>query len=170
MSYRRLTHQVLTALVAGSLVPAMFAAGLVVAVPAQVQAAAKRASCRIHAVHVEKEGDGTIPADLKFIEDQLKDDQFAAYKGFRLLDTRTLKLELNKPKTASMKTAHRVKLAFLGSEQRRLKLHATLLARGSDKELVSTEYAIEDNGVLMIGGSKHGGGRLFFAIQCASRG
>lgn len=136
--------------------------------PAVARADAKNADCKVHAVHVVKEGDGTIPKTLKFIEEELRSDQFAAYKGFRLLEVKSLKLALKKPANTSMKTGHKLGLSLLGGDKR-LKLHAQLTDRKGSGSLVNLDYTIDNGGVFMIGGSKYKGGRLFFAIQCVGR-
>jgi hypothetical protein len=169
MNYRRLRTHLLASIVASVAVPVLAVGGAVLGAPTVVRAATERVDCKVHAVHLTKEGNGKIPKNLKFIEEQLKDDQFAAYKGFRLLDAKTLKLELNKPGTTKMKSGHATRLKLLGAEQKRLKLHATLTSPARTKPLISAEYVIEDKGVLMMGGFKYQGGRLLFAIQCASR-
>ena len=136
--------------------------------PAVARADIEKAECKVHAVHALKEGDGSIPKELKFIEEELRSDQFAAYKGFRLLEAKSLKLVLNKASTTSMKTGHKLGLSLLGGKDR-LKLHAKLTDRKGSGSLVDLDYTIENGGVFMIGGSTYKGGRLFFAIQCMGR-
>lgn len=138
-------------------------------VPAHALAAVEKAACKVHAVHGVREGDGSIPAELAFLEDQLRDDQFAAFKSFKLLEAKTLKLELKKPASAALKSGHEIRLELLGSADKRLKLHAMLSDRRGSKPLVSTDYVIESNGVLIVGGPAYQNGKLFFAIQCAAR-
>jgi len=169
MNYRRLRTQLLASIIASVAAPVLAIGGVVLGVPVAVNAATERVDCKVHAVHLMKEGDGKVPANLKFIEAELLDDQFAAYKGFRLLDAKTLKLELNKPESTKLKSGHATRLKLLGVEEKRLKLHATLTSPAQSKPLISAEYVIKDKGVLMMGGPKYQGGRLLFAIQCASR-
>ena len=146
---------------AGAAVPALYAA------PAQAAAVAK-ARCQVHAIHLTKEGSGEIPSNLKFLEAELRDDQFAAYKGFRLLQSRKLDLAQDKKAQATFKSGHHLGLTLLGAKDRRLRLRAGLTNRSGDKTLVDTTYAIEDGGVFMLGGASFQGGRLLFAIRCRS--
>lgn len=132
--------------------------------------AADSVACNVHAIHLTKEGDGKVPKELAFLEAELRDDQFAAYKGFRLLDRKQLQLTKETPGKASFKSGHRVELKLLDAQDKRLRLHATLIGRGGDKPLVSTAYGIDNGGVFMMGGSSYEGGKLLFAIRCASKG
>lgn len=166
-------NQVFGSKVLASLLSVVVAPALalgVVATPAMASAAVEEANCQVHSIHLTKEGDGTVPRELKFIEGQLKDDQFAAYKGFRLLEKKTLRLDGDKPGKAGFSSGHRLELKLLSADAKRLKLHATLSDRGGKKPLVSTAYGIENGGVIMMGGSKYEDGRLLFAIRCAGQG
>jgi hypothetical protein len=132
--------------------------------PEDARADVSGANCQIYTVLAMKTGDGSIPPDLEFIGDQLRDDGFAAFKGFRLLESRALELKLGATGVADMSSGHRLQLTLLGAEQTRLKLRATLQA--GDKKLVDTDYKIEDAGILLLGGVRHPDGKIFFAIQC----
>lgn len=148
------------------LVPAL-AIGSVAMASADVYAAEiKAAACKVTAFLATKEGDGAIPADLQFLEEQLRDESFAAFKGFRLLEGKTLKLGVDKPSTADLQSGFKLKLNLLGEEDKKLKLHANLMAAGRDKPLVDTAYKIDDNGLLLVGGVRHLDGKVFFAIHC----
>lgn len=146
----------------------LVAAPLLTLVPTAAHASAvERADCKVHAIHASKsEGAARVPKDLAFLKDQLGDDQFAAYRSFRLLESHAAPLKLKTPKEIGLKTGHRVGLELLGGTSKRLKLHATLRARSSDKTLVDTDYGIESGGVLLLGGPKFKDGVLLFAIAC----
>ncbi|HFE47190.1 MAG TPA: hypothetical protein ENJ18_17165 [Nannocystis exedens] len=132
--------------------------------PMEARAEAASATCEIYTVLATKTGEGTIPEDLGFLASQLRDDQFAAFKSFRLLESKTLKLKLGATGAATMASGHQLKLRLLDAEASKLKLHALL---ASDKRvLVDTDYRIESNGILLIGGVRHAGGKVFFAIRC----
>ena len=139
------------------------AAALVLS-PAEARAEVTSAACQIYAVLATKSGDGTIPSELSFLAEQLRDDQFAAFKGFRLLESKALQLRVGAPASAAMSSGHQIQLALLGAELSKLKLHATLLS--GEKTLIDTEYKIESSGILLIGGVRHPEGKIFFAIQC----
>ena len=145
-------------------------AAIVGTVPDIARADVNRADCKVTAVHAKKDGEAEIPNNLQFLAEQLKDDQFAAYKSFRLLDQRSFKLERSKPGSAALKSGHTVKLELLGGEEKTLKLRLELGARGGGKALVSTAYTIADGGVLLIGGPSYRDGKLLFAVQCVGRG
>jgi hypothetical protein len=132
--------------------------------PADARADVSGARCQIYSVLAMKTGDGSIPPELEFLGEQLRDDGFAAFKGFRLLESRALDLKLGAMGAADMGSGHRLQLTLLGAEQTRLKLRATLQA--GDKKLVDTDYKIEDAGILLLGGVRHPEGKVFFAIQC----
>src|SRR5262249_34277523 len=89
----RIKNRLLAPLVATMLVPTLVATS-VLAAPRVASAAVSKAKCQLHAVLLSKEGDGTIPKDLEFLRSTFETDEFAAYKGFYLLERKTLKLEL----------------------------------------------------------------------------
>ncbi len=162
---RSLSSRLGALLVSTLALPAIAVSGVALA-SGEARAEVSSVACKVTAFLAQKEGDGTIPADLKFLEEQLRDDQFAAFKGFRLLETRALRLELKKPELAALKSGFQLKLSLLGEESTRLKLHANLLAPGRDAPLVDTDYTIDDNGLLLVGGTRFETGKIFFAIQC----
>ena len=126
----------------------------------------QRAKCDLHAVHLTKQGDGSIPPELSFIERELRDDQFAAYKGFRLLERKELNIVRSKPAKAAFRTGHTLGLTLMGGDAKRLRIRAALSNRSGDRDLVRTTYAIDDGGVFLLGGPSYNGGKLLFAIRC----
>lgn len=157
-------NRLLGSLLASSLLPVGVGGASLVLSPAEARAEVSTSTCQIHAVLATKVGDGSVPAELGFLAEQLRDDQFAAFKGFKLLESKTLKLSLGAPGLASMRTGHQLKLQLLGVDASKLQLHATLAS--GEKVLVDTDYKIESNGILLIGGVRHPDGKIFFAIQC----
>lgn len=152
------------------------ASALAVAVaPTTVLAAdVQEAKCQAFAVHLSKTGDGVIPKELRFLEAQLSADEFAIYKGYALVDQKTLNLKRDKASEVKFSSGNRLGLSLLGNDDKRLKLHASLSSRDGSKNLLNADYSIEDGGTLMIGAGaySHGGkdGKLFFAIRCARSG
>jgi hypothetical protein len=159
-----MTPRILASAFTALLLPATIIGGLSLT-PAEVLAEVKAAACKVSTFLATKDGDGSIPVELKFLEEQLRDDQFAAFKGFRLLEAKTLKLGLDKPSVAALQ-GFQLRLSLLGEEETKLKLHANLIAPGRDKPLVDTAYKIDNNGLLLVGGVRHLDGKVFFAIQC----
>ncbi|MCA9708665.1 MAG: hypothetical protein KDK70_22645, partial [Myxococcales bacterium] len=102
--------------------------------------------------------------------EQLRDDQFAAYRSFRLIEQKALDLDLGKKAEVKFRSGNRLALSLMGNDDTRLKLHADLSSRDGKKSLLGTDYSMEDGGVLMIGAGKFEDGKLFFAIQCARSG
>lgn len=168
MKYTLHTKWLLAPTLAAVLVPGLVVGGVSL-LPDVARAEVKAVACKVTAFLAQKDGDGTIPTDLKFLEEQLRDDQFAAFKGFRLLETKALRLGLEKPGLAALKSGFQLKLSLLGEDGAKLKLHANLLAPGRDSPLVDTDYSIDDNGLLLVGGVRHEGGKIFFAIQCGKQ-
>ncbi len=164
-----MTSRILAPALSAFLLPALALGGLSLASP-EVRAEVKSAACKVTAFLASKDGDGSIPEDLKFLEEQLRDDQFAAFKGFRLLEAKTLKLGLDKAAVAALQSSFTLRLSLLGEEETKLKLHANLMAAGRDKPLVDTAYKIDNNGVLLVGGTRHLDGKVFFAIHCRGEG
>jgi hypothetical protein len=160
-----MTPRILAPALSAFLIPATILGGLSLASP-EVRAEVKSAACKVTAFLASKDGDGSIPEDLKFLEEQLRDDQFAAFKGFRLLESKTLKLGIDKAAVATLQSNFTLRLSLLGEEATKLKLHANLMTAGRDKPLVDTAYKIDNNGLLLVGGVRHLDGKVFFAIHC----
>ncbi len=152
-----------TSIFASSLLLPTATAAMVLS-PTSARAEAASATCEIYTILATKTGEGSIPEDLGFLSSQLRDDQFAAFKTFRLLESKTLQLKLGETGAATMASGHQLKLRLLGAEASKLKLHALLASE--KRVLVDTDYRIESNGILLIGGVRHAGGKVFFAIRC----
>lgn len=167
MKYTLHTKRLLAPTLAAVLVPGLLVGGVSL-LPDVARAEVKAVACKVTAFLAQKDGDG-IPKDLKFLEEQLRDDQFAAFKGFRLLETKALRLGIEKPGLAALKSGYQLKLSLLGEDGAKLKLHANLLAPGRESPLVDTDYSIDDNGLLLVGGVRHEDGKIFFAIQCGKQ-
>lgn len=164
----------LASVLATALLPAFAFGAAFVGQPVHAHAAVEKASCQVHAVLASKEGDGKIPKNLGFLRETLEDDAFAAYRGFHLIDKKSLKLEVDAPSQSAFKSGHKLQLTLLGGDDSKLKFHAELTGRDGKSSLIGTDYSIEDNGLLMIQAGKYKSGeiagKLFFAIQCARRG
>ncbi len=167
MNYRMTTRRLLASTLGLALLPALSLTAAVAA-PSVAQAAEVDAECQVHSVLAMKTGDGTIPEDLKFLADLLKADQFAAYKSFRLLESKQLAFKLNNPASTTMTTGHKLTLEYLGSEAEntKLKLRAKLSARSGEGSLVDTRLHLPNNGIVLFGGVRHDDGRVVFAIHC----
>jgi hypothetical protein len=134
--------------------------------PSVADAAVDKANCRVNSVLASKEeAKPRIPANLQFLKEELERDEFAAYKHFKLLEKKDFKLTLNKASGGKMKSGHEFGFRLLGGDDKRLKLHASLLSK-SGKKLLNTDYTIDDNGILIVAGGKHADGKIIFAIQC----
>lgn len=142
--------------------------------PVTAQAEAKKARCDVHAVLATKDGDGSIPDNLKFLEARLREDDFAAYKSFRLVEKKSARATLEKAAEFTFSSGNKLTLGLLGNDETRLKLRASLFARDGEKKLLATDYSIEDGGVLMLSAGEYTDkdvtGKLFFALQCARQG
>src|SRR5690554_3269729 len=122
-------HSKLLASVLAGLVsaPVVFAGAATVLGPSVANAAVTEASCRIYAVEATQDGDGTIPADLEFLSDQLKAPEFARYTRVQLMEFKDFKLEAGKVVDQKFKSGHNVKLTLLGGEDGKLELQTELL-------------------------------------------
>ncbi|MCA9651860.1 MAG: hypothetical protein H6712_09030 [Myxococcales bacterium] len=171
-----MTHarkKLLASALAAILAPA--SAMAVVAAPSAAQAKeVEQAKCFVHSVLASKEGEGGVPKELAFLQAQLSQDEFAIYKTFLLIEQKTFDIRRGKVTETKFSSGNRMGLSLLGNDDKRLKLHASLSSRDGSKDLLNTDYSIEDGGLLMIqaGSFVHKGteGKLFFAIQCARSG
>jgi hypothetical protein len=167
MTYRsRTMHSRILASTLASLLgigmPALVVGGITLN-PSVVEAAVTEATCRIHAVEARQDGDGTIPADLAFLTDQLQAPEFARYKGFALLDAKDFKLELGKVVDQKFKSGHNLQLSLIGGELDKLELHTNLM-RGS-KSLVDMTFVVGSNQIVLIP-VRRGDQTIIFAYQC----
>jgi hypothetical protein len=172
MMHGRMKSRLLASALAAVLAPT---AVVSYAMPLEARAAeVEEAKCQVHAVLASKEGDAGIPEKLKFLEAQLKDDEFAAYKSFHLVEQKALTIKLDAASEVTLTTGNRLGLSLLGNDDTRLKLRASLSSRDGSKSLLATDYSMEDAGVLMIRAGSHTyegiEGKLFVAIQCARSG
>lgn len=173
MMHGRMNSRLLASALAAVLAPTVVVASY--ATPLEARAAeVKEAKCQVHAVLASKDGDVGIPDKLRFLEAQLKDDEFAAYKSFHLIEQKALSIKLDGSSDITMSSGNRLGLSLLGNDDTRLKLRVSLSNRDGSKSLLSADYSMEDAGVLMIraGSHTHEGieGKLFVAIQCARSG
>ena len=132
-------------------------------------AAVTGAKCQVNAVLASKDPGG-VDRDLQFLEDKLKDDEFAAYHSFHRLEMKDLELKLREETTANFASGHKVGLTLLGGSDNRLELKLSLTKRDGEGALLDTRYGIDSGGILMVraGAFTHNErtGKLFFAIQC----
>jgi hypothetical protein len=171
MTHRRMKERLLGSVLASLLVPTL-ALGAVVLEPATAHAEVGKAKCQFSAVLLSKDGDGKIPKELEFLRSFLETDQFAIYKGYRLVDQKTLKLGKADaaPSVASFKSGHKIKLNLVGGDEKKLKLRLELSTRDGSAALVDTTYSIEDDALFMFDVGKYeddkGSGNLMFISQC----
>ena len=162
---RTLKSMFLAPTLASALALSAVAAAALCLSPSVAQAAVASASCRIHAVEASPEGDGSIPANLDFLADQLQQPEFARYKSFVLIGTQDFKLEVGKVIDQKFKSGHNVELTLLGGEESKLELH-TKLKRGT-KVLVDMDFVVKSNQVMLIP-VRRGEQAIIFAYQCKS--
>jgi hypothetical protein len=166
MTHRSIHSNLIASTLAGFLmIPALLAGGVVLLSPAIADASLTSASCRIHAVEASAEGDGSIPADLEFLADQLQAPEFAAFKGFKLLEVKDYKLELNSVIDEKFKSGHNVKLSLIGGEQDRFEIRTELLR--NNQSVVKMDMLIKTAQVVLIP-VRRGEQAIIFAYQCKS--
>lgn len=163
---KRPTNRLLSTGLALFMAPALAFGGTAL-IPTSAEASDK-ADCQVTSVLASKaQKDPRIPKELNFLKEQLEDDRFAAYKSFKLLEKKSFKLNANKASKGKMKSGHEFAFTLLGGDDKRLKIHASLLSK-SGKKLLNTDYSIDNNGIILVGGGKHPDGKIIFAIQCKS--
>lgn len=164
MTHRSIHSQLLASTLAGLLaVPAVLASAVTLLSPAVANADVTAASCRIHAIEATLEGDGTIPAELEFMADQLKTGAFAQFKGIRLMESQDYKLAVGTAVDKKFKSGHNVKLGLLGGEQDKLELQTEILRGGTS--VFKLDWAMKIAGLMLIPVSR-GDQTIIFAFQC----
>ncbi|TPV92278.1 MAG: hypothetical protein B7733_26535 [Myxococcales bacterium FL481] len=148
--------------------PAAVAAadGTVHAAPAAKPAPKNQATCRVMSILAKKEGDGSVPKNLAALEAQLRSDQFAAFKSFRLIEEKAMRVNDAADTSLAMKMGYEVRLRLLAAPARRLKLHLGLTSKGAAKPLLDADYSVAEGGVLLVVAGQRDGGRALFAFQC----
>ena len=148
-----------------AIAPALAFGGTIL-LPSVADAAVDKVNCRVTSVLASKaEASERVPGNLKFLKEEFERDEFAAYKSFKLLEKKDFRLTLGKESAGKMKSGHEFGFSLLGGDDKRLKIHASLLSK-SGKKLLNTDYTIDDNGILLVAGGKHADGKIIFAIQC----
>lgn len=171
MTHRRMKERLLGSVLASLMVPSL-ALGAVVLEPATAHAEVGKAKCQFSAVLLSKVGDGKIPKELEFLRSFLETDQFSIYKGYRLVDQKTLKLDKSTAlaSAATFKSGHKIKLNLVGGDEKKLKLRLELSTRDGSAALVDTTYSIDDDALFMFDVGKFedakGAGNLMFISQC----
>ena len=125
------------------------------------------AECKVHTVLASKTPAAErIPGRLSFLKAELKGDQFAAYKSFKLLSSVDFSLKGDKQVNREAGGGHRVGLRLRGGSLERPKLHIEVAAADKAKPLVSADYSVTSGSFLLLAGFRHPDGKLVFAIQC----
>lgn len=147
-----------------SLAPLM-AAGVVASTSSVAQAAEfSKASCQVHAILANREGEGGVPENLAFLKAELTNPAFAAFKSFVLLGTHRFALSKGKETTQKLASGHTMALAMRAADEKNVKLHVRL-GQASGKSLVDTDYTIKPNGFVLFA-TNHAKGSVVFAVQC----
>ncbi len=162
MTIRSMNSKIIaTALSCALALPALLVGSGLLA-PSVAEAAVTKAACRVHAVEALEEGDGTIPAELAFMADQLEAPEFGRYRSYNLIGVKSFELELDREIEQKFKSGHSVKLTLLGGEKGKLELDTKLL-RGSTT-LVDLQFAVGSQLVLIP--VRRGDSMVIFAYQC----
>jgi len=146
-----------------ALVPAMLVATALTPTTAQA-AEFDKASCRVHAVLAQTEGDGKIPANLSFLQEELSSPAFAAFKSFRLLGSDDFDLLKGTPQTRKLASGHPMELSLASANDKMVRLHVKL-GSASGRSLVDTSYGIKPDGFVLFAAG-HAKGSVIFAVQC----
>ena len=134
---------------------------------AKAPAPTLEATCRCYAVIASKNAaSARVPSELAFMAADLNDDQFAAYKSFRLLEQKELKLHGSAVQAVGFSTKHRLELKLIEREDSRFKLHVNLLEAGGARPMVNLDAWIRKDGLLMFVGGSYQGDKLIFATRC----
>ncbi|NVB42128.1 hypothetical protein G6O69_30170 [Pseudenhygromyxa sp. WMMC2535] len=143
--------------------PAVLVAGAVSLSAGTAQAALTKAACRVDAIEASPEGDGTIPAELSFLADQLQAPEFGRYKSFKHIGRHDFTLELSKVVEHKFKSGHTVELSLLGGEKDKLELRTDLARNGTS--LVNMSFSLRAKQVMLIP-VRRGDSAVIFAYQC----
>jgi hypothetical protein len=123
-----------------------------------------KASCRVHAVLAQKDGNGTIPKNLGFLKEELSSPAFSAFKSFRLLGTEDFNLAKGKVSARKLASGHAMELSLLSADKKIIHLDVKL-GSASGRSLVDTSYGIRPDGLVLFAAG-HAKGSVIFAVQC----
>ena len=152
MKYGRIRTRLVASALATVLAPAVPVTAMVAGLsPAMARAAdLDHADCQVHAVLASNEGDKGIPKELEFLAAQLREDEFAAYKEFHLIEQKETRISLDKVAEVKFRSGNRIGLSLLGNDDKRLKIQIALSGRDGQKQLLSSQLSFNDGAVVMV--------------------
>jgi hypothetical protein len=128
---------------------------------------APSAACDVRIVHALKEVGGIDPR-ITLLRPYLEKAQFAEWRQFKLLEEKQIKLLPHGSATFDLPNGRKGTLTyvdhFIADKEHRMRLKLTI--DRPDKRMLDTTFVLDEGGVVLQGGQKHGNGRLILGITC----
>lgn len=117
---------------------------------------------------------GSVDKRLSFLSKQLAQPPFSAFKSFKLLAAKELKIGQGATEELVLPSQKLLRLSFTeklldGNNKVRLRLHLSITPPKRKKFLPGTQFSIADGGTLLVGGDKHADGTLVVGVTCKSQ-
>jgi hypothetical protein len=117
---------------------------------------------------------GAIDKRLSFLNKQLSRPPFSAYKSFKLLAAKDLKIAQGATQQLVLPSQKLLRLSFkeklLSAKNKvRLRMHLSITPPKRKKFLPGTQFSIANGGTLLVGGDKHQNGTLVVGLTCKSQ-
>ena len=156
--------------VARSLCPALvIQLGLVLA-SASVVADEPVAKCKVHVIHALHD-DAKAPPDTRL--DKLRpylSTAFASYKHFQLLELKELELKPNSTGKLALPNGKTASLTYvehlMHNGKHRVRMRLEIEASDAQSKLLNTTFTLDEGGVVLNAGQRHGAGMLVLGVSC----
>jgi hypothetical protein len=141
-----------------------------VGVAAPAHADPPRAKCMLRTIQAVPAGDGpSIDPRITRLKPYLEKAPFTAWKKFDLLDSKELELAPAGTGATTLPNGNHASLTYVdhvmtpqGKHRLRLRLE---IDHGAKKEL-NTTFVLDEGGVVLQAGQKHGGALLILGVTC----
>jgi hypothetical protein len=140
---------------------------LLIAAPA---VADEHARCTIRVIHALRDGHG-FDSKITRLRTYLEKEPFTGFRHFRLLDARDVDVKPNIPDTFTLPNGKIASLTYVEhlegqGGKHRVRLRLDIEDPTHNKKMLSTTFVLDEGGVVLHAGQKHGAGLLVMGISC----
>jgi hypothetical protein len=134
--------------------------------PAGVRAEEAPAKCAVKIIHALKDGGG-IDGKITRLRPYLEKEPFTAWNHFVLLEDKEIELKPKGTAEFDLPNGRRTTLTYVDhfvTDDHRLRLRLTIHAK--EKKVLDTTFVLDEGGVVLQAGQKHGNGLLVLGVSC----
>jgi hypothetical protein len=144
----------------------VLALALGLAVPASAES--PKATCMLRSIQASPTGEGIDPR-LTRLKPYLEKAPFTAWKKFDLMDEKELTLAPASSGQTTLPNGNHASLTYVDhvmSPQGKHRLRLRLEIDHGDKKELNTTFVLDEGGVVLQAGQKHGGALLILGVSC----